>query len=148
MFTSVDPQLQQYFDYFYNITGLQTSGITAGFTTLGTDIAGECVWGGLWNEVRINSTPGYWNAMPPNVRQQLVSHELGHCALYLHHINNCSNGQNLPDGSFTTCNGDGSGTTMPLSIMNWYLFTSTQANNLTASPYQYYQYLKLNAPIP
>jgi hypothetical protein len=155
MFKSVDPALQQYFDYFYRVTELQPTGITAGFTPLPNGIAGECVWGGAYNEVRINSnywtaTSGGWGTIQ---NQQLISHELGHCALHLYHINNCSDGTNAPDGTMSSCNNGGAlingvwTTVYPLSIMNWMMFNPTQANYLTSDYLQYYQALVGNVPI-
>ena len=143
MFSGVDPGLQPYFDQFTALSGVQTTGITAGFTPLTFPIAGECVWGQYYNEVRIDQTD--WPNFTEDQKQQLVSHELGHCALFLYHINNCSDSTTAPDGTESTCN---QGYGMPLSIMNWQMFTQQQAINLTAQPAQYYQYLKLNLPIP
>lgn len=141
MFTSVDPALQPYFNQFTALTGVPTTGITAGFTQLPNGIAGECVWGGVYNEVRINNI---YTWSDPNMFQQLISHELGHCALFLYHINNCSDGTTAPDGTESSCN---KGSSNPLSIMNWQMFNQTQADALPNEPI-YYQYLKLNAPIP
>lgn len=152
IFTSVDPQLQPYFDQFAQLTGTSTSGITAGFTSLGSNVAGECVFDGPYREVRID--PNAWNTYgwTNDQKQQLLAHELGHCALYLQHINNCAslsdpNGQIVyVDGTMSPCNqGNGS----PSSIMNWMMFNSLQASYfVTVNQAQYYQYLKLNAPIP
>jgi hypothetical protein len=144
MFTDVDPELQSYFDNFQSFSGgVSVAGITAGFTTLPNHVAGLCVWGGTYNEVRISDE--LWNAIPGwtvNQKQQLVSHELGHCALFLQHINNCSDGTTAPDGTESSCN-EGNG--MPLSIMNWQMFTAPQADQINGT---YYEYLKLNEPIP
>jgi len=142
MFSNVDSELQFYFQNFSTLTGVSTEGITAGFTSLPTNVAGECVWGGAWNEVRIDTAS--WNTYNWTLfqREQLISHELGHCALFLKHINNCSDGSTAPDGTESTCN---EGIGMPLSIMNWQMFNSYQAQNITQN---YYDYLKLNEPIP
>ena len=146
LFTGVDYELQPYFDQFTALSGVSTGTITGGFLTLSGNIAGECVWGGAWNEVRID--PDDWSNYNNDEKQQLISHELGHCALYLQHINNCSDGTTAPDGTESSCNSTSSLYPYPLSIMNWQMFNQQQASYLTSNSTQYYQYLKLNLPIP
>src|ERR1700678_1266067 len=81
LFTGVDPVIQPFFDQFTALTnGVQTTGITAGFLSLSGNLAGQCVWGGTFNEVRLD--PDTWASLTVNQQQQLVSHELGHCALH------------------------------------------------------------------
>lgn len=146
MFTDVDPGLQQYFDEFQTPSGgVSIKGITAGFTELENGVAGLCVWGGVYNEVRIDKNDWDNTGWSEAQKQQLVSHELGHCALFLQHINNCNtNGviTNPPDAQKVSCNG------IPGSIMNWQMFNWSQAQNLSDNPGTYYEYLKLNQPIP
>jgi hypothetical protein len=142
LFTSVDPQIQPYFDQFTQLAGVPTTGITAGFSSLGGRIAGECVANGPYREVRIDTNSWNTYGWTTYQKQQLISHELGHCALGLQHINNCRDGTTAPDGTESSCN---NGTNMPLSIMNWQMFDINQAPLITQ---QYYQYLKLNQPIP
>ena len=139
LFHNVDPELQQYFNVFTERTGANTLGITAGFINLDDDLAGECIWGGTYNEVHID--PKSWARWSQSQRQQLISHELGHCALFLQHINNCSDGTNPPDGTESTCN---TGIGIPLSIMNWQMFTNSQSLQIDQ---RYYDYLKLNQPV-
>lgn len=141
MFNAIDPQLQVYFNYFSEQTGVPDGSITAGFVSLPPTIAGECIWGGAWNEVRID--PDKWANYnwTEAQKQQLVSHELGHCALFLNHINNCSDGTTAPDGTLSSCN---LGQSMPLSIMNWQMFDADQAASIGQN---YYDFLLLNKPI-
>jgi hypothetical protein len=141
MFSSIDPQLQVYFNYFSEQTGVPSSSITAGFIDLPPTIAGECIWGGAWNEVRID--PSKWQNYnwTEAQKQQLISHELGHCALFLNHINNCSDGTTAPDGTVSSCN---EGISVPLSIMNWQMFNSDQAALINQ---KYYDFLINNKPI-
>lgn len=136
MFSAIDPLLVPYFDIFTNITGVGYYGITAGLTPLDNNIAGQCVLGGTYSEIRIDSNS--WNRWTINQKQQLISHELGHCALGLGHINQCSDGTTALDGVDTSCN---NGLSQPLSIMNWMMFTPFQANNIGP---EYYKALKLN----
>lgn len=146
IFSSIDPDLQPYFNQFTAYTSVATTGITAGFISLPGNLAGECIWGGTYNEVRIN--PDYWFDISVNQKQQLVSHELGHCALFLGHINNCQDGTTAPDGTHSSCNNDqGMPNNMPLSIMNWQAFAPDQADILTIDEVTYYKYLKLNQPV-
>ena len=151
IFTGVDPQLQSYFDQFTTLTGgISTAGITGGFVSLGGTIAGECIWGGTYNEVRIDSDAWFTYGYDTNMKQQLISHELGHCALHLNHINDCNNepGVHYSDGVQSPCN-QGVNNDYPLSIMNWQMFQSWQASNLANGfSSEYYKYLKLNQPIP
>jgi hypothetical protein len=141
MFTGVDAQIQPYFDYFTAQTGVQTGKITAGFYTLPSPIAGECVWGGLFNEVRIDPDTWYASNLNNDQRQQLISHELGHCALFLQHINNCSDGTN---SATSFCQAQ------PLSIMNWAMFSQNQIfrlKNPSTNEGLYYQALIGNVPV-
>jgi hypothetical protein len=136
MFKDVDAEILPYFITFSNITGVSPNYITAGFTALEGRIAGECIIGDGYREIRINNAG--WSGLSDNQKQQLISHELGHCALNLGHINQCADGTTAPDGTETSCN---NGLTMPLSIMNWMMFNKVQANNITPD---YYNALKLN----
>jgi hypothetical protein len=85
IFHGVDPRIQVYFTRFESKTGVGTYGITAGFTTL-NGLAGECVQNGMQREVRIDSS--YWTQInyDDSQMEQLIFHELGHCALGLGHI--------------------------------------------------------------
>jgi hypothetical protein len=124
MFSGVDPVLQVYLDRFTADTGVSTSGITAGFTDLGGNLDGECVMDGQGHrEIRIDQSD--YNQMSGNdaLVEQLVYHELGHCALYLQHINVCDTDGLMTDpadASKTQCDGQ------PMSVMNWESFSGAQ----------------------
>ena len=129
MFNSVDPKLQIYFDRFTADTGVSTSGITGGFTDLSSNIVGECVYNGSYREVRIDNT--YWSQISTNdiLMEQIVLHELGHCALSLGHIPDLA-----PNGQ-------------PLSIMNPYVFSPLQGIYLKSRETDYITALVNNVPI-
>ena len=132
-FKNVDATLKPYFDTFTARTGVQTAGITAGFVD-STEYAGVCVQSGPQSEVRIDNVA--WNTSSEVARQQLIDHELGHCALYLAHNNACLQGDgsitNPSDASKTTCAGQ------PLSIMNWQMFYNFQYTVMVSHLAQYY----------
>lgn len=140
MFSTIDSELQPYFDYFTAQTGVPTTALTAGFTSLDGNAAGECVWAGNYNEVRIDATAWFTYNYSHDQKQQLISHELGHCALFLQHINNCSDGTN---SATSTCQAQ------PLSIMNWTMFNQNQIFRLKFGSNEglYYQALKANQPV-
>src|ERR1700677_3866912 len=116
IFTGVDPKIQVYFDRFKGATGVSCSGITSLFVALPGNIVGECVIDGPYREIRMD--PSYWANMSAQynedlLKEQLSFHELGHCALgFMRHTNNCSDGSNPPDGTYSSCN---NGNTQPLS---------------------------------
>jgi hypothetical protein len=148
MFSGVDPQIKTWFDTFTSESGVSTAGISAGFTALPNGIAGECVWGGVYNEVRMDTS--YWVVLTNDGfggserMKQLVYHELGHCALFLQHINECSDGTTAPDGTISSCN---QGHSQPMSIMNWMAFSDVQAIGFVNSNAKYVNALKANQPI-
>lgn len=140
MFSTIDSELQPYFDYFTAQTGISTAGLTGGFTSLDRNVAGECVWSNSYNEVRIDAVVWFTYNYTHDEKQQLVSHELGHCAAHLQHINNCSDGTN---SATAVCQAQ------PLSIMNWTMFNQNQISKLKlgSNEYIYYQALIRNQPV-
>lgn len=147
IFTGIDPIIQTYFDRFTYETGVSTAGITAGFTTLSNNIAGLCAIDGPYREIRLDQT-NYNNIMSSDLEvEQLVFHELGHCALFLMHINNCiTNGvlTDPADAQQQSCPGQ------PQSIMNWQSFNPNQItfySDVTQHAY-YIHALTVNQPIP
>ncbi len=87
-FKDVDPRIEAYYERFYKETGMYPVGITAGFSDLETNIAGECVTNGPFREIIIDNQ--YWLDIGDydGLREQLVYHELGHCLLGLDHLPN------------------------------------------------------------
>lgn len=99
----VDPALAPYLVSFNHDIGVNTDGISVGFAdTSGNanplgETVGECIVyseGSTVVQRVIQIDPTYWATCNANERQQLVYHELGHCAMGLQHItgvdsNNC-----------------------------------------------------------
>lgn len=101
----VDPKLQVYMDRFSQDIGVDVSYIDAKFGTLEGITVGVCKQGAFLSEITIDR--GYWDFTTASDREELVMHELGHCALNLNH-----NEGRIP---VTNC---------PISIMFPYVFGS------------------------
>jgi hypothetical protein len=129
IFTSVDPQLQVYFNRYTAKTGLSTAGVTGGFIAIPSGVAGMCVYNSVSNEVRID--PAYWASIQNNdiLLEQLVFHELTHCVLHLGHIYDVA-----PNGQ-------------PLSIMYPVAFNATQGIYLQSRETDYISAMIGNVPI-
>lgn len=89
---SVDPQLAPYMATFSQEIGVSSDGISANFADtedqvnpLGETI-GECVTYSDGTRI-IQIDTGYWKTAAPGSKKELMYHELGHCALFLQHIN-------------------------------------------------------------
>lgn len=133
-FKDVNAILQPYFATFTARTGVSSNNITAGFIDSSPGLAGQCVISGSQKEIRIDSH--IWSVVSETAKQQLIDHELGHCALNLAHNNACRQQDgsitNPSDASKTTCQGQ------PLSIMNWQMFYDFQYNVMLAHLAGYY----------
>jgi len=89
----VDPLLVPYFAKFTQYIGVRTDNISAGFVSLTLPRVGQC---SLYDDGSriIQIDPIYWAKIGDDLKEQLVFHELGHCAMGLQHIkdvdaNNC-----------------------------------------------------------
>jgi hypothetical protein len=90
---TVDPALSYYMFKFQNDIGVNTSGITAQFAALSAPTVGQCVQYSNGDKV-IQIDPVYWATALYSTREQLMYHEIAHCAMNLQHIltidtNNC-----------------------------------------------------------
>lgn len=106
----VDPFLAPYLDSFKQDIGVDPEGISVNFANtedynnpLGETI-GECIIDEEDNTRTIQIDKDYWDTASLSSKQELMYHELGHCALALQHINTTKT---------DTC---------PTSIMNAYEF--------------------------
>lgn len=82
---TVDPLLAPYMIKFENDVGVNTSGITAQFAALTAPTVGQCVQYSNGDKV-IQIDPIYWATAVLSTREQILYHELGHCAMNLQHI--------------------------------------------------------------
>lgn len=80
----IDPILKPYFTQFETDVNASTEYITGEFGTLPMPTVGQCAENGTFKTVTID--PIYWANASESQRQQLIYHELGHCALNLKHI--------------------------------------------------------------
>lgn len=114
---SVDANLVPYLDKFTQDIGVGTDGISAGFTSLTLPTIGQClVYDNGVRAIQIDKT--YWASANDNQKEQLMFHELGHCAMGLQHI---------PDLNGYGC---------PVSIMYPYEFGESPCYT-TNKPYYY-----------
>lgn len=81
--TIVDVQLQPYFNSFANKIHVSTAGVSGTIQPMHTQAIGVCDISSA--TITIDST--YWNTIDDSQREQLVFHELGHCAMGLQHVN-------------------------------------------------------------
>lgn len=99
----VDPEIAPYFARFTQAVGIETTGISAVIVDLKGPL-GAC---DIWNSdgsrlIQIDSN--FWTSADDDAKEQVIFHELGHCAMYLGHI---------PDLDINNC---------PVSIMYPYAF--------------------------
>lgn len=118
---NVDPDLQPYFERFTLTIGVPTDGISASFGNLTAPMVGECILGSDGSRA-IEIDSAHWAQASDDDREQVLFHELGHCAMHLGHV--------------TATSLDG----CPVSIMYPYEFGNTPcyANNKA----YYYQELE------
>jgi hypothetical protein len=115
---TVDPILAPYLQSFAVNVGVSTGGISANFAPLYNSLAetvGECISYSNGDRV-IQIDPTFWAlaANSPGQQEQLLYHELGHCALNVGHTFTF----NGPDGG------------CPTSIMYPYVFDSAPNGDL------------------
>jgi len=79
----VDPAFATYVSDFENKIDVSTKGITIRFGKTEPPVIGICFRMDESNEVVINAE--WWDYMTNLGREQLLFHELGHCAMYLDH---------------------------------------------------------------
>lgn len=102
----VDPELYQYAKTFEQEIGYSTENITMIFTNLDMPTIGRCTVEVSENNL-VEIDKNFWAMSDFDEREQLMYHELGHCAMYLEHDDRKINYQNME---------------MPGSIMNSYFF--------------------------
>lgn len=90
----VDSELAPYFDRFDSDIGANTSGINAYMAPQTYPTIAQCI---LYSNGRrdIQVDPTIWNNADDSAREQILFHELGHCALFLDHISTL-NSSNCP----------------------------------------------------
>lgn len=82
----VENDTVSYLTRFSQDTGVSTDGIEVVFANLDGKTVGLCeLWSDGKRTIRIDKT--YWSTASDDEKEQTVFHELGHCALYLKHIN-------------------------------------------------------------
>lgn len=82
---SVDAELAPYLSKFSIDIGVSTSGISASFQALTAPSVGQCVKYSNGDK-SIVIDPTYWSIASLYAREEVVYHELGHCAMNLGHI--------------------------------------------------------------
>lgn len=82
----VDSQLAPYFAAFQSDIGVSTAGISAQFQAQQAPIIGYCSVDADGNRL-ISIDPSWWGTMTDLGKEQLMYHELGHCAMGYGHIN-------------------------------------------------------------
>lgn len=102
----VDPELAPYLEQFQNEVGVTTGQVSAGFGHLTMPVIGQCSYDSDTNQITID--PNFWSTMLSSGKEQLMYHELGHCALFLGHTSDyVTSAEQVP---------------IPGSIMNPYWF--------------------------
>ena len=78
--------LEPWFKSFEQTYGIGTRSIATQFIKI-EDAVGQCH---IWSDgsKRIDIDPDYWNSIPDLAKENLIFHELGHCALDLAHNEN------------------------------------------------------------
>lgn len=90
----VDASIAPYFIRFTQNIGIDSNGISANLAALTYPTLGQCTISGPNKTVTID--PTFWANASDNEHEELVFHELGHCAMGLGHINTL-NPYNCPD---------------------------------------------------
>lgn len=80
----VDSALLFYFDKFHSDIGVDTSNISGAIIALKHPTVGNCVTYDD-NSKTINIDKSFWDKSTSNEREEVVYHELGHCAMGLKH---------------------------------------------------------------
>jgi hypothetical protein len=101
------PELNNYLIKFSKYYKVQTSHIATEFTILKDDVVGYCWWFDDGSR-KIEIDSNFWIKASDDEKEDLVWHELGHCALNLKHDSNL-----IDIGNYNQ---------IPKSIMNPYVF--------------------------
>lgn len=80
----VEPELGEYADRFEKDVGFSAANIDIIFDNLTDNIVGLCTTG-LGRKPEIKVDKGFWERSSDTAREELMYHELGHCALGLNH---------------------------------------------------------------
>lgn len=97
-FTRIDNKVKPYYDEFMSIVktecpNLETpKQLTITFKTLKNEEIGLCTFYAFRRDV--NFDPLYWATSTNAIQRQLVFHELTHCILNVHHIEDSNNYMN------------------------------------------------------
>lgn len=106
----VDPELKVYMDRFRDEIGMPDDYVSAGFGTLTQPTIGLCQVDR--DKYTITIDPTFWATMNELGKEQLMYHELGHCAMNLGHNS----------ATLTVTDPNGNAVQIPASIMNPYWF--------------------------
>lgn len=90
----VDDDLAPYASRFEDDIGRSTAGISMGFGDLSGNVVGQCTIQGPNKTILILKS--FWDASDDYQREQLMYHELGHCALGLGHVSDLRQDDNCP----------------------------------------------------
>ena len=83
----INEQIKPFYDQFSKKLQIKLGYIPAQFSKLDKDLAGICwEYNGGYVEIEIDSS--YWEQASYSEKEQLIFHELGHCALRLDHNEN------------------------------------------------------------
>lgn len=84
-FSSTDPTFQPYINKYITYKGSALSyDIPIQFTDLPRYTVGLCTrWSNGYRQIQIDT--GYWDQLDEGARQEVITHELGHCDLNLNH---------------------------------------------------------------
>ena len=82
---NVDPDIEIYFQKFTQDTGKEVKDISAMFNPMARPTIAMCIFMGDTRRIEVDRT--YWDESSDDDREQIIYHELGHCALYRGHNN-------------------------------------------------------------
>ena len=77
--TEIDPKLIPYYELFENITGINAEHIPAEIVDLPDSVVGRCTYYIDWELIQIDTA--YFEKGSDNSKEEVMLHELGHCAL-------------------------------------------------------------------
>lgn len=79
----IDQELAAYAYRFEEEIGVSADGISLGFGDLDGYVVGTCSIGSSGRKITIDRE--FWDRIEEHVKEELMYHELGHCAMYLDH---------------------------------------------------------------
>lgn len=90
----IDPDLLEYSARFEQEIGVSSSGISMVFEELSDGAVGLCTVSASGRKISID--PNFWRSIDEDVREELMYHELGHCAMDLEHDESLMAGSRCP----------------------------------------------------